>query len=177
MKFEVFEKMSPEDAQDCLAGFLDFGSNRGRQLLEGSLPPTVELSFEVSTLRLLLKSLLPLLKIVPRDPDLTVPDFIRQTEDYQKGLFDFDEPTKPVVLAAAYYFGESFIRKFTQLKWATGNIEYLQANMPVVSGFAHNIEMAPILIVENIFTGIIAGSRNETSIDIAIDTWSSSKYL
>jgi hypothetical protein len=70
------------------------------------------------------------------------------------------------------YLGETFVRKFPDLKWATGNTDYLQGNMPVVTGFKFRKELAPILISENIFRGAVSGSSDDVSIDTAIEMWS-----
>lgn len=82
--------------------------------------------------------------------------------------FDFDEASKSIILAGAYYLGETFVRTFRQLRWATGNTEYLEGNMPVVTLFNHNIEMAPIMVVENMFSRVISGMGEPASIDAAI---------
>lgn len=170
MKFHIFESMSKSEAEEYLNEFLAFGKDRGIKVLEGHLP--FALDFTVGSLSIVFKALIPVLKTLPRAPDPNVPEFIRNTEDYEKGLFDFDDASNTIVLAAAYYLGETFVRKFPELKWATGNTDYLQGNMPVVTGFKFRKELAPILISENIFRGAVSGSSDDASIDTAIEMWS-----
>lgn len=172
MKFHLFKAMTKEEAEEYLEGFLAFGRNKGMRILKGNLHFTTDLDFRIESLPDILKTLIPKLKTIPREADLNVPEFIRNTEDYQKGLFDFDEQSNYVVLAAAYYLGETFVRNFSQLKWTTGNVDYIQANNPVVTGFKFKKELSPILITENMFSGVISNLRDEKSIDTVIEGWS-----
>jgi len=172
MRFSVFKAMSDQEAQEYLNEFLAFGKDRGMTTLEENLHFTVDLDFTIELLPAVFKDLVPILKTIPRDPDPNVPEFIRNNDDYRKGLFDFDDTSNTIVLAAAYYLGETFVRRFPQLKWATGNPDYLEGNMPVVTGFKFKKELAPILISENIFRGAVSGSDDDTSIDTAIEVWS-----
>jgi hypothetical protein len=171
MKFGVFEAMSKEEAHEYLSEFLVFGKNRGMKIIEENIHFTVDLDFSIESLAIVFRTLIPILNIVPREPDPKVPEFIRNTDDYQKGLFDFDEASNKIILAAAYYLGETFVRAFPQLKWATGNTDYLQGNMPVVTGFKFRKELSPILVAENIFASIVSQLCDDTSIDIAIGSW------
>jgi hypothetical protein len=171
MKFSFFEALSKEEAQEYLDEFLLFGKNRGMEIINQAIHFTVDIDFSIESLSPVFKSLLTVLKTIPREPDLSLPEFIRNTEEYKKNLFDFDEPSKSVVLAAAYYLGETFVRNYEQLSWATGNTKYAEGNMPVVTTFKHDIEMAPILIMENMFGRVISRMGDETSIDTAINAW------
>lgn len=172
MKLHIFKAMTKEEAQEYLYEFLAFGQNEGMRILEGNLHFTTDLDFSIGSLPGVLKELVPKLKTVPREADPKVPEFIRNTEDYQKGLFDFDEGSTNVLLAAAYYLGEAFVRNFPHLKWATGNVDYIQANNPVVTGFKFKKELSPILVTENIFSGVISGIRDEDSINTVVEGWS-----
>ena len=176
MKSQIFDAMSKGEAQEYLDEFVEFGKNLGIEILETSLHFTIDLDFSLASLPIVFKALIPTLKTVPRAPDPSVPEFIRKTDDYQKGLFDFDENSKLIVLATAYYLGETLIRNFSHLRWATGDTEYLQSNSPVVTGFKFKKELPAILISENIFSSVISGLSPEQSIDTAIEVWST-KYV
>jgi hypothetical protein len=77
----------------------------------------LDLDFTVDSVSTMFKELIPYLKTVPRGPDLSVPAFIRNTKDYKLGLFDFDDESNTIRLAAAYYLGETFVRRFLKLRW------------------------------------------------------------
>ena len=172
MKVRIFDGMTSEEAAEYLAEFLAFGRNKVAHILEEKLHFTTDLDFKIENLSAILKALIPNLKTVTRSPDSSVPEFIRNTEDYHKGLFDFDDESNIVLLAAAYYLGETFVKAFPHLKWSTGNVDYLQANSPVVTGFRYNKELPVILVAENIFSSIISGTRQEESVDSVIEAWS-----
>lgn len=172
MKVRIFDAMTSEEAAEYLADFLAFGRNKGVHILEEKLQFTTDLNFKIESLSAILKALVPILKTVPRSPDPGVPEFIRNTEDYHKGLFDFDDESNMVLLAAAYYLGETFVKAFPHLKWSTGNVDYLQANSPVVTGFRYNKELPVILVAENIFSSIVSGTREEESVDSVVEAWS-----
>jgi len=175
MKFHLFEAMSKSEAEEYLNEFLAFGKDCGMNILEENL--SFALDHTVESLPAVFKALVPILKTLPRAPDPNVPDFIRNTEDYKTGLFDFDDASNAILLAAAYYFGTTFVRTFPQLEWAIGDVDYRYCNMPVVTGFKFNKELAPTLISENIFRGAVEQGLNEDpSIDTVIENWST-KYF
>jgi hypothetical protein len=171
MNFKFFESLTKAEAQEYLDEFLAFGHGRGIEILEKHVHFTVDIDFSLESISTIFKLLLPILRTIPREPDLSLPDFIRNTDSYKLKLFDFDEESKSIVLVGAYYLGESFVRSNKQLSWATGNTKFAEGNMPVVAKLKHKSEMAPILIAENMFGGIVAGTRKEDSIDIAIEAW------
>jgi len=173
MKVHIFEAMTKEEAEDYLFDFLAFGRNKAMQILEENLRFDIDLDFRIETLPEVLMALIPKLKTFPRKADPNVPEFIRNTEDYQKGLFDFDEQSNYVVLAAAYYLGETFVQRFAKLKWTIGNTDFREGNMPVISPFGGNdLEMAPILIVENLFRRIVKDDSRFGDVRKAIELWS-----
>lgn len=171
MKFHLFEAFTKEEAQEYLDEFLIFGKERGIKILEETLHFTIDLDFTIESLPKVIKNLLPRLETVSRKPDPNVPEFIRNTADYHKNLFDFDEKSNLILLAAAYYLGETFVWNFEKLRWSTGKTDYIEANMPVVKTFKYGIEMAPIMIMENIFGRIISGMGDLSGIDTAIAAW------
>lgn len=171
MKPHLFEAMTEEKAKDYLNEFLAFGRSKGMRILEENLHFTKNLDFRIETLPDILRALIPSLVSVPRDSDLTLPAFIRNTEDYQKGLFDFDKKSNSLILAAAFYLGETFITQFSHLYWDTGNSDFREGNMPVVRPFANDIEMAPILIVENLYRRIVIENSRREDVDKAIKLW------
>jgi hypothetical protein len=171
MNFKFFESLTKEEAQKYLDDFLYFGKNRGVEILKENVHFTIEIDFSMESLSPIIKTLITIVKTVPRPPDETVPDWIRATEEYQKGLYDFDETSKSIVLAAAYYLGETFVKNYKQLSWAIGNTKYAQGNMPVITPFKYNMEMPPILIAENSFRKVISEMSDDASVNIALESW------
>jgi hypothetical protein len=163
--------MTKEQALDCLDGFLQFGKERCVEILETNTHFTTEIDFSIESLPPVFAELLNVLKTVRKEPDPTLPEFIRQSDTYKQNLFEFDEPSKPIILAAAYYLGETFILRYENLSWSIGNSKFHQCNMPVIKGFYSNQELPAILVTENIFGSIFAGMKDVSSIETTIETW------
>jgi hypothetical protein len=173
--------MSPSEAQEVLRQFLEDGVANVDIVRAHAEAAGVNCDYSLETLPAFLRWSFSQMNTVPREANPKVPEWIRATEDYQKGLFDFDDRSKDLICFTAYYFGECFIRNYPNLRWATGNCDApkgvvnADANMPVVTGFAHNIEMASMSILENVFARLVAHPERSQDIDIMIDSWC--KYI
>ena len=76
-----------------------------------------------------------------------------------KGLYSFDDFSKVLVLRASYYLGECFVRNYNNLSWNIGLTHTAVVNMPVITGFKKKIELAPILVCENLLRRLVEGVR------------------
>ena len=124
-----------------------------------------------------MESLLPVfrwvidrLKTVPEKEDNSLPEWIRATESYKKGLYSFDGPSGVLILRFAYYLGESFIRCHTGLKWSMGNRSKMQRNMPVISGFKSKMELPVLVVSKKMFASAIENKHTEGAAT-AITAW------
>jgi hypothetical protein len=169
MNFALFEALSPQEASEHLQGFLET-EGAAVELLRASIEPSgVVMDFSVASLPSVLRWILGNIRIVRIPVPATEPEWIR--EAHKDGLIDFDEESKYWILRAAYYLGESFVRGYPSLRWTTGNPEYIEKNLPVVAGFHSGTEMAPMMIVENLFGRILGDAVPTTDIDTAIRAW------
>jgi hypothetical protein len=171
MKFTSFESLGKDEAAALLDDFLRTGMDRTENFASAARQQGIEANFDVNTLPAVMRWVLAQVRTVPTAADPTVPEWIAETDVYKRGLFKFGDESAPPVLQAAYYFGECFVRSFVGLGWSIGDIETAQQNMPVVAGFDHQMELAPILVTQNVFRRILAGEANETAIDRAVDRW------
>ena len=113
------------------------------------------------------------LETVPLPEDPAVPIWIRETDSYKSNLLDFADASKPIVLRLAYYLGECFVRGFPGCTWTVGDRKTAEKNMPVVAGFGHRIELAPMLVAENSLLRVLSGNGTPDVLDIAVQTWTS----
>ena len=173
MGTELFQNISKEAAQRLLAEFLADGRANIDTVIARANDAGVECDYLVDSLSAFLHWAFSEMKTVPREPDPDVSVWIRSTEDYEKGLFDFDDRSKNLICFAAYYLGECFIRSYSWLKWGTGNEELHQANMPVVAGFGPEEELSPMLVIENVFRRATKRPERISGIDTAVATWKS----
>lgn len=99
------------------------------------------------------------LKTISKEVDQSLPDWINKSSSYLDNLFEIDEPSNKLILRMAYYLGESLIRTYSSLSWSTGNQETAVQNMPIVTGFKYNMEMAPILVAENTCASVVSDKK------------------
>jgi hypothetical protein len=55
----------------------------------------------------------------------------------------------------------------------TGDIETAEGNMPAVTGFQRDFELAPILIANNLLRRVIAEPKKAGDFQKAVEYWSS----
>ncbi|MFT3823540.1 MAG: hypothetical protein QM731_06445 [Chitinophagaceae bacterium] len=173
MDYAFFEKLSKQQAVAYLNSFRnevgkDFLSLYS-QLEEAGIP--VDYSF--NSLEQVFVWAIAQMKTIPRKEDENVPEWIRKTESYQKGLFSFDEPSRILISRVAYYLGECFIKNYQQLSWTTGDTNYMGANMPAVAGFKKKMELSPLVIAENLVSRIVKGGKI-SDIEAMIKSWQNS---
>ena len=171
MRFDFFESLSPEEAKTFFDRFLEVESARVHEVLKQCSSEGVPANFGIDSVAPFMRWVAARLKTVPTAPDTQLPTWIRETDSYAKNLFEFDEVSKILTLRAAYFLGESFVRSFRNLHWTIGNSETAEANMPVIGGFQAGLELAPILITENLLRRVIAEPSKESDIDKAVDYW------
>lgn len=171
MRFNFFESLSREEAIAFLDRFLKVEPAHVDEMLRQCLSDGVPCSFGVDSVGPVMRWVAARLKTVSTEPNTQLPEWIRETDSYTRNLFEFDETSKLLTVRVAYFLGESFVRSFRGLHWKTGNLETAEANMPVVAPFQHDLEMAPILIAENLFRRVIAEPSKLLDIDKAVEYW------
>jgi hypothetical protein len=171
MRFDFFESLSREEARAFFDQFLEVESAHVKEVLRQCSCEGVRADFGIDSVAPFMRWVAAKLKTVPTTPDTQLPAWIRETDSYARNLFEFDDLSKLLTLRAAYFLGESFVRSFRGLHWTVGNRETAEANMPVVAGFQSDLEMAPILITENLLRRVIAEPSKQLDIDKAIDYW------
>ena len=110
------------------------------------------------------------LNTIPESEDESIPEWIRETESYKKGLYTFDAASKVLILRFSYYMGECFVRNYDSLSWSVGRRKTAVQNMPVVTGFKSKMELAPMLVCENMF-GTAFEEKSFERVQVAIHTW------
>ncbi len=176
MDFAFFESLSVEEAHIFLENYLRVEHQAVEELIAVARADGLNANFSIASIAPVLRWILDQVKTVPREPDETLPSWIRECDSYLQGLIDFDGPSKILVLRASYYLGESFVRHAEVLSWAIGNRKTALQNMPVVTGFQYKKELPPILIIENLFRKILARGAPYEKIEQSIDVWLSNIY-
>ena len=171
MDFTFFETLSKDDAERFLANFLSVESRVIDETMAQAESEGVTLILGTSSIKPMLSWIFQKLKTTPKAADMTLPHWISATDSYKRGLFNFDQPSKILILRAAYFLGASFVRDYSQLCWGTGKRETALQNMPVIKGFKLNLEMPPILVTQNLAGRIQEQNAPISIVDTAIETW------
>lgn len=173
MNLAFFEQLAPAEASVYLARFVELGRSALPDLVAAAESDGVRADLSVGSVGPVMDWVATQVATVPLEPDPTLPDWIRASDSYEANLFDFDEPSKVLVLRSGYYLGESFVRAFPRLTWAVGREETAPQGQPVVSGFSHEMEMPVLLVAENLIGRAIAEKTPRTDAARAVAVWES----
>lgn len=171
MDYSFFESLSKKEAEIFLENYLSVESKAVAEMVAEAEKDGINADFSIQSTSYVLKWILDKVKTIPKETDSSFPAWIRECYSYVSGLVDFDEPSKVIVLRASYYLGESFVRYSDELSWATGNSDTAEQNMPVITGFKGQIEMATMLVTENLFLRILEDGAPTEDINRAIESW------
>lgn len=171
MDYQYFDSLSTIDAEAFLGHFLETECKSVDDLISKAGNDGIKADFSIESLAPVLCWIYRALRIVPQEPDESLPGWIKECISYKSNLFDFDGESKVMILRGAYYLGETFVRSSKKLYWSIGNQETAVKNMPVVRGFRHGLEMAPMLVVENVYGRIFSGAGTEADIETMISYW------
>jgi hypothetical protein len=171
MDFDFFEKLTKNEANAFLRRFLEEESSNIKEIAKQCAADGLKMDYSIKSISPFMRWVVSRLTTVPLAPDPTVPEWLRNNDVYAKNLFDFDEPSGILVMRAGYYLGESFVRSHSGLHWGIGDIETAEANMPVVTGFQYQLEMAPVLVADNLLARIISDPGKIGDIERAVESW------
>lgn len=173
MNFAFFENLSPDEAEQYKTRFLELGRAALPALVADARLAGVNADLSIESVAPVLEWMAGLASTVAREPDPSLPVWIRMSDNYEKNLFDFDERSKVLILRAAYYLGESFVRSQPRLTWAVGRVDTAPQGQPVVAGFAYSMELAVLLVTENLFARLVTDGPSVAGVAQAVETWAS----
>jgi hypothetical protein len=131
----------------------------------------VTADFSVDSIPALFAWLLQSIEPLAKDPDPEMPGWMREAHESMGGFIDLADESKPLVLRASYYLGESFVRSFPILTWGLGRPGVAQYHMPVITGFADDDEMAPMLVAENLVRRSLSSRDFFGPVEEAVSVW------
>jgi hypothetical protein len=168
MDHQFFDSLSVQQAMEFLDRFLQLGRQGVAKLQPSADAERLCLDYSLSSLPKVMKWMMRQVHFQWAPVPEEEPQWIRQV--HRDGLVEFDEDSKSTILRAAYYLGECFAR-LHGMRWATGNPDYMEKNMPVVAGFENEQELSPLQVTENLFRRILARGAPDTHIDTAVQAW------
>lgn len=170
MDFQFFAHLSESDANAYLSNFVTVESRACLEMIDRASDEGKEFTFSMASLSAFMEWAYLQMRSVAKSADNSVPAWIRDTDTYQRGLFEFDEKSKIMILRCAYFWGACFINDHPRLSWGIGDRDTALQNMPVVLGFRGKLEMPPLLICENLFRR----AERQRSVSVfaeTIDVW------
>lgn len=171
MNFEFFQLLSRKEAEIFFNNYIEIEKTAISELIIDVSKSGIKADFSMSSLPDVLSFIFKKIKTVPKDIDETLPAWITECDTYIGNLFDFDEPSKILILRAAYYFGECFTKFSDSLSWSIGDRDTALQNMPVITGFDYKMELPPLLVIENTFGSVVSEKTTEDEFKKVIDTW------
>jgi hypothetical protein len=161
--------LEPDQARAYLDQFREQGEREAVRQLRGA-----ELDFSFESVAPMLEWLVTELVYAPVvEPPAPEPRGIfRRTPPAPPPEIRFDEPTKLRMTLAAWYFGETFVRRAERLYWDTGP-EGIYYQLPMVRGFIRKADLAPQWVVATMMRRRVPEMKREEipPIAVAIDTW------
>lgn len=168
MDFRFFDALTHEGAIAYLNRFLEIEGRAFTMMAEQVVYRDLEMDFSLPSISRLMKGIYGQLKARSVPIPESEPTWIRRA--HQGGLIEFDDESNVLIMRAGYYFGESFVRASDGLVWGIGRSSTAERNMPVVKTFKHDLELAPVLVAENLFLRVARGSPL-IDIDDAVTAW------
>jgi hypothetical protein len=173
VNFAFFEALTDEEAFTYLDGFLREGRESHGEFVAAAEQDGVVADLSLESIEPVMAWVAGTVVTVPRDEDPALPWWIRESDSYKENLFDFDESSRALVLCFAFYLGETFTRAYPRLTWGVGRRNVAEQGQPVVTGFAHSIEMAVLLVGENLVTRAVTGGPSSAGAERAVSLWAS----
>lgn len=171
MKFEFFDSMTSAEADNFLQEYVSTERQALEEVRRHVERSGVSVDMTLDSIEPVFGWIAARLRTLARDPDPSLPWWIRETESYQGGLLEFDEASNVLIMSASFYYGETFVHYSPTLSWGVGRGDTALKNMPVVDGFSHRLQLPPILIAENLFIDILSGSKGLEAVGQTVATW------
>jgi hypothetical protein len=131
----------------------------------------VRADYSVDSVPELLCWLAPRVNVVQVEPPEDVEPWVRDAMEQQhRGFREVDDGTRPLVLRAAYYFGQSFVESYPKLRWAPGRDNRIECQQPVITGFPTEADLPALVVAENILLDA-DDPEFETIARTAVDAW------
>jgi hypothetical protein len=176
VNLRFFEHLSEQEAADYLRRFLATESATAAALVAAAAADGVTADYGAD-------NLVPVLRWVVRrderrdgrrdagvlgDVDAGLPPELIEDERERAALLGLPAGAESLVLRAAYYLGETFVRhRPRRLRWASGDRDLVTENQPVVTGFTRDVELPVILVVSNLFGRV----GDEESVPRLVSAW------
>jgi hypothetical protein len=174
MDFAFFEKLSEEGARAFLENYRKVGAKHLPDLEQLVARHGAALDFSVDSIRAAFEVVARQVDTVPTALDESLPAWMKNSESFRAGLYEFSDDSRLLVLRLSYYLAETLIRASGEaLRWGVGGPDTAVQHQPVVEGFRGVVQMSPLLVTENLLRRLIEepDPRTADDVDRAVATW------
>ncbi len=171
MEFDFFDSLTNEEARTYCARFLKCERTAVEGMEADARVQGLSLDYSLESVPRVLYWLLDGVPANHVPVPLSEPWWVRQC--HKEGILEFEGDARVAILRAAFYLGECFVRAFPTLSWSTGDAESMENTMPVVTGFRHHVEMAPIMVCEVICQRIYERRESLEGLRAMVQAWTS----
>lgn len=175
MDFAFFEQLTDEEAWSFLEKYRATGEDGfddlGKAVVEAGGD---RLDFSLASVRPAFEAVARGVATVPAELDESLPDWIKDSETYRSGLYDFSDDARVLIVLLSFYFAEVLVRTSSgALKWSVGDQDTAVQSQPVIEGFKNSLQMSPLLVTENLLRRLIEEPDPAVGgeVDRAISTW------
>jgi hypothetical protein len=169
MDFAFFEQMTPEEAETFFLSFVKVEGAAVEALVVDANEAGVAADFSLGSMPSVFQYASQRIDVTPVEADDSLPKWIRTSATYSAGLYELAEPSRTVTVRLSFYLGETFVRRLG-LSWGIGDEGTAVVHQPVIDGFRNGVQMAPLLVTENLLLRLIEGEPTKT-VEAAIETW------
>jgi len=151
MDYAFFENLSADDARAYFERYVEVESREVERMLLEVRSDGVAADFTIASIAGVLAWTQGRIRVVATEPAADTPAWLRDSmEQHHGGFLGFDEESRPLVLRASYYFGQSFVADAPRLEWSLGRPERAEFQQPVVTGFRTDADLPPLEVAENL---------------------------
>ena len=174
MNFAFFTELTRDEAYSFLSRYRQEGERELARLAIELESRGGTVDYSTASIRDAFGSVAGQLSTIPTPPDPSLPSWILESETYQVSRYRFAESSYDSVVALSIYFAEVLLREAQgRLHWEIGSPEVAVQNQPCLGGFRNGVQMAPLLVTENLLRRIVETPDPAVLEDVtrAVATW------
>ena len=171
MDFQFFSNLTPSDARTYLQNFRTVTQESRPVLIAECSSLGIACDYSIESAIAVTKWATTKMCTRQRLTSNEIPIWIRQTPEFDKLSFAFDETSRILILRVASYIGECYVKTFKSLQWGTGKPGFAFAHQPVIVGFDHGLQLAVLTVCENMIRSSLAFPEKAGDIEKALTLW------
>jgi hypothetical protein len=168
MNNDEFADLTIAEAREFLDFFVESGSQAIADLTPAAARDGIEFDYTLSSLPNALGWIAAKLQFHRIPIPAETPEWLKAS--IPPDIAEFDDPSKMLMAHASYYLGECFAR-LPGMHWTTGDPEYMEKHMPVVTGFSDGVNLPPLVVVKTLMSKVVGDGAPTTEFESVVAVW------